>query len=82
MIFSLFGLAANIFPTVMILIDWATCYIRYYDVCYIMTIFNTSTTLGYEIPKFIMRETSNNAGISDLLLPRVDCYYLHYCFYS
>ena len=33
-----------------------------------MTIFNTSTTLGYELPTFIMRETSNSAGISDLLL--------------
>ena len=68
MIFSLFGLAANIFPTVMILIDWAMCRIRYYDVCYTMTIFNTSTTLGYEIPEFIMRKTSNSAGINDLLL--------------
>lgn len=53
-----FGSLVNIWPTALILIDWITCPIQYFDVCYTLLSYTRSTE--YVVPDILLLGATSN----------------------
>ena len=52
---SILGSLINLYPTIIILIDWAWCKTEYYQVCYVMVLHNPVSS-PTQLPNIVMRD--------------------------
>ena len=52
---SILGSLINLYPTIMILLNWAWCKTEYYHVCYVMVLHNPKSS-PTQLPTIVMRD--------------------------
>uniref|UniRef100_A0A1X7ULG6 Uncharacterized protein n=1 Tax=Amphimedon queenslandica TaxID=400682 RepID=A0A1X7ULG6_AMPQE len=58
------GLAINLFPTVLLIMDWSLCPINYYNICYTLE-FHSSDPKSSKVPIIVLRSEDDDGDYLD-----------------
>ena len=72
---TLLGIIINTYPTAVTLADWSTCPIQYFNVCYLMVLYNPSTDREDELPSIVMRDSNNDPSKHILI---INYHFIHF----